>query len=1001
MPLAKSIVPLTFGAKLDTKSDPKQLQTGLVKCENAYMERRSELRKRNGFSALSSSVIENSEGITTLPLGKQLATFGDELVLLTDDYAFGYASQIDRWVYKGELASVQVSARVVIANSSEQTTGDTAYAAGVSVFAYRDARGGVRASAIDAASGAFLVRDVLLNSSATRMRCMALGNYLYVFYYNVTDTRVECVRLDARAPSAFGAPAVIASNIATIQPVFDVCTVGARMVFCYRTTGGNLRVQYVLQSGAVGTTTDGVPDPTDIVAITEMTVMACVRGADVGGTPTVHIAYADSTEIFHIAVFGNFAVYLSEQDDTTALNVKNNLGLVVYDGVVDIYYEAGSGVFRNHDVYFKRLTIASNTFGAESVFKYNTCMVSKPFRINAATNLVLAVSSFDTFQDTVFVVDQAGRVQGKIYPGVASAGTPLSNSLTGVWLTGTPNKYAFALLKRLRVVSSNTTTATIRGVTEAFLDYGEESIGLAAQLGGNLHIPGGFLKAYDGYSVVEHGFHMYPEIAAITPFGVGGLILAGTYQYVAVWEWVDAQGQVHRSAPSIPSSVTTSGSTSSVEVGVMPLRFTDKTGPVRTEIILAVYRTKSNGRIFYKVSNDTAPIYNDLGEPVWLEFTDTLADSAIDTRPILYTTGDVVENIGARGCNVCAVVKNRLFTGGLEARNDYQFSKEFVTGEGVAFSDVFQRTLNATGGGITAIAQLDDKVVLFKNTSIFWFGGDGPVDTGAQDSFTLPANASADVGCIEPASVVEMPQGLMFKSEKGIYLLTRGLEVLYVGAEVEEFNAQEITGAVTVPKLNQVRFTTASGSMLVYDYFFAQWATFAGVSALSAVQWNGAFVVLRPTGEIWQESASLFSDAGLPIFSTVETGWVSLAGLLGYKRTYRILVLGELRGDHRLQVKLAYDFQGGWEEEFLLDPAEAIGETPYGEGAYGEGDYGSLNNYLFDLEPARQECTAIRMQIRDHYPDGVPTAGFRLSAVSFEVGIREGGMVLSSARRMN
>ena len=80
-----------------------------------------------------------------------------------------------------------------------------------------------------------------------------------------------------------------------------------------------------------------------------------------------------------------------------------------------------------------------------------------------------------------------------------------------------------------------------------------------------------------------------------------------------------------------------------------------------------------------------------------------------------------------------------------------------------------------------------------------------------------------------------MPLGLMFKSEKGIYLLGRDFKVVYIGAAVEAYNSMTITSATLLADTNEVRFTTMEGRTLVYDYFHNRWATFTGQTAIDSV----------------------------------------------------------------------------------------------------------------------------------------------------------------------
>src|SRR5256885_15532762 len=147
---------------------------------------------------------------------------------------------------------------------------------------------------------------------------------------------------------------------------------------------------------------------------------------------------------------------------------------------------------------------------------------------------------------------------------------------------------------------------------------------------------------YDGISPVEHGFHLFPEPVTVATSTTGGLIPAGTFQYVVVYSWTDNQGQIHRSAPSIPVSQVTTGATSSNTLTIPTLRLTAKQG-TRAPVVLEVYRTQSNTGTFYLVSSITAPTLNDPTVDT-VSFVDTLADTAIQGNALLYTTGGVVEN---------------------------------------------------------------------------------------------------------------------------------------------------------------------------------------------------------------------------------------------------------------------------------------------------------------------------------------------------------------------
>lgn len=121
---------------------------------------------------------------------------------------------------------------------------------------------------------------------------------------------------------------------------------------------------------------------------------------------------------------------------------------------------------------------------------------------------------------------------------------------------------------------------------------------------------------------------------------------------------------------------------------------------------------------------------------------------------------------------------------------------------------------------------MDEKLILFEDNRIFSLTGQGPTPTGDQNDFSEPSLVTSDAGCIDPRSIVLIPIGILFQSNKGIYLLSRSLETKYIGAPVEAFNNQTITSAKLLQDQNQVRLLSSDGTTLVYDYFSINGARF-------------------------------------------------------------------------------------------------------------------------------------------------------------------------------
>jgi hypothetical protein len=1024
MVLRRQNVPVVLGTGLDTKSDAKTLQAGLLTAENVVVQKTGELRKRKGYTSLGIDVL----GGDALAEGIRLATFDDEIVMLNSRSLYSYATTAMAWAAKGGVATSSVQSRNVVTNSYEQLNADAAYVRGTIVYAWEDSRGGVRATVVDQDSGASLIADTSLSVTGSRPRCFAIGTYLFVLYFDSDSNDLVSQRIDTSNPFEFSIAATVANDIDTANPIFDICQLGtSRMVVAYRNASAQLQLAYLLQTNAVGSTADGVPGPTAITAENPTTCITVVSGVPDGTTATFHVVWFNTTSgLKTMGLYSDFTTYKAAVvlDSDVATTVRNVTALAYRDSFsllnqVEIFYERNAAAVINRYVSRALLSVGDNLVSSTLVFQRSAGLASKAYRSLNSSRMLVAYESAAALQDTYFSIsDNLGAfatgwgydwgsdwggstaesiIQAKVLPTVAGGHTEKVSQLAGAWLLeGT--EWLIATLRKTRIIADNVDTYTLLGVNSLQIDHSAPRIGTPAQLAGNLHIPGGYLKIYDGVSVVEHGFHIYPDASTIAQSGASGLA-NGRYQYIVVYEWIDGRGQIHRSVTGVPQSFTVTGGPRTVTLTIPTLRYTAKKAPVRAEVVISVYRTAAAGTLFYKASSDTSPLYNNPTADT-VSFVDTMVDATLTSRPLLYTTGGTLDNFTVPSCDVVRVYKNRLFVAGLERESDVLFSKAHVTDEGVAFSDLFNLQVGNQGGAVTALAVLDEKLVLFKETSIYILTGDGPTDTGAQNDFLVPQQIASDVGCTEPESIVETPNGVMFKSAKGIYILSRSLQVEYVGAKVEEFNALNVSGAVVVPDQNQVRFTTTQGRSLVYDYFFQVWTTFTNQEAVSAVGWQNDFVFLKSNGEAWQESSS-YNDAGSVIRTRIATQWFQTGGLQGFQRCYMGVLIGEYVGEHRLRVRVAYDFEPFYREEFLMNPTPVVTGDAFGTGTYGSGAFGGGTGvYQFEFKPARQKCQAMRLLIEDTFPDNEGTGAFNITGLTLVIGVKGGTNRLPDTQRM-
>ena len=561
------------------------------------------------------------------------------------------------------------------------------------------------------------------------------------------------------------------------------------------------------------------------------------------------------------------------------------------------------------------------------------------------------------------------------------------------------------------------------------------------------------------------------------PDSVGG---TNVWNYRTIYTWTDAQGNIHRSGLSALKQITntttattvwestvtyTSGvvvmstnddglnrsftcnvATSTgnnpfthadwvlesdgyadVTVALPVLNLTDK-----FDVKLELYRTKVNASIYYKVttlnaSSTTNPLVSNDKDYKWMLMKDALSDSKIATNEILYTTGNEVENIAAPSNSIVESFKNRVFIAGLENKLEMRYSKLIQLLSPVSFNDTgdYQIFVSEVGGDITALKAMDDKLIIFKEHAIFYLAGDGPDNTGQFNNFIEPTLISSDVGCVRKNSPVFTPMGVFFKSSKGIFLLTRSLGLEYKGAPAEDYNPLTIMDSDTVADQDQVRFLTSDGDTIVYNYILDRWCTFNNHRGLASRMVGNDYYYLNTSGDgnlVYKEVVDKFDDNGNPVEINLETGWISFAGIQGYQRVYRMMVLGEYKTNHSLKVKIAYDFDDEYVDELTMKFFDITSSetgvdienyqfgNPPSPGVYGDPGsstsyataiaYGGKNNnqYQVKINLKKQKCESFKIRIENLQKTEQTGEGLVLSNLAFVVGIKGTEYKIKSSR---
>ena len=523
---------------------------------------------------------------------------------------------------------------------------------------------------------------------------------------------------------------------------------------------------------------------------------------------------------------------------------------------------------------------------------------------------------------------------------------------------------------------------------------------------------GGYLHGYDGSNIFEVGFATYPSIARLHQIhdnlnNKGGLS-AGTYKYKVVYEWTDANGNIHRSAPSGFAEITTteasSGRRGTVAVSIYIPNFTRKSG-----IKAVVYRNNDGGSIFYKAGSVPVPEPSSASRRVvnfidWPRGTSVVAtqDEIVHREPV-YTTDGELANGFFGSCTDLTRHRNKAFAVG--ADDNVYFSKPIVDGAELQFPDEFVLRIPGDSSVTTGVEGNLDHLLIFTEDNAHFVSGPGPDAFGA-GMFAPPRIFGTNQGARAGSAHVQTPLGVFYQTTRGIYLVQRDMSVRYIGAQVEDQVNNLVINMLCHDPTSEVRFmvknTAASGNdvALIYNYYFGQWSRSEMVYTTSEYQigeiYDGSyFQKLSGTGFLLKQDDTNFTDntkLHASPTSTVtrnfnlelKTAFIAPSGLLSFDRIYRAMILGEYISAHTINVSFYTDYV---DTVAITGGSKALSSAPAGEF---EPVLGSANHplYLFRVHMTQQKCRAIQAEIKLISTSGVSTAPAFLDGIAFEVGVR-------------
>ncbi len=1030
MALQKTPININFGQGVDTKTDPNQVSIGkFLTLQNMVFTKTGALTKRNGFSNIT-TLPSTAQATTLTTINNNLTATGSNL------YAFSEAS--NQWLNQGTVQPVDLNVLPLVRTSANQTSPDSAVSStGLVCLVYIE-NSTAYYQISDNITGQQIVNHQAIASGANNPRVFNLGQYFIITY--ITSTTLSYIAIPLVNPTSTPSAGIISSSVNGSTAAYDgYVLANSTLYLSWAGSAGDVRFGAITSTLMLASSVDIPSHTATLISVTADTI-----------NNIIYTTFYDGTNIYTASYSVNLVPILAVTNVATPANTLVSITSSVNTAVLQVFYENNNTYTSPYPTagvrtdFISTFTVTmSGTPSSITTLLRSVGLASKSFvAANGNTYMLVAYGEFN--QPTYFLVDSSGNIYMRL---AYSNGGGYVTTQVLPSVTFQNNTYYVSYLFKDFLATTNKTTNNTTG-TPVNAIYTQTGVNLAgfqinqsnqysSEIASTLHLTGGQLWMYDGVKPVEHGFHVWPEDIAYTWSATGGAISAqpsgyvsgqAPYYYQFCYEWTDNQGNLHRSAPSIPLAVTTAGSgtTGSITIYVPTLRLTYKTTPNPVRIV--GYRWSVAQQVYYEFTSVQHPILNTNGSSsTWSDgsgntdtsstgldyvtIVDTLPDSSILGQTIIYTTGGVIEDIAAPASIASALYMNRLFLIDAEDPNLLWFSKQVIENVPVEMSDLLTLYIAPTSGAqgstgpLTAISAMDDKLIMFKKDAIYYLTGSGPDNTGSNSDFSSPIFITSSVGTTNPDSIVLMPNGLMFQSDKGIWLLGRDLTTTYIGAAVEQYNSATVLSATSIPGVNQVRFILSGSVTLMYDYFQGQWATFSNLQAISSTLYKGYQTYINSTGYVFQETPGSYIDGSSPVLMSFTTSWIDLAGLQGYERFYFMYILGTFYTPFILNTQIAYDYNSSFVQQTQITPDNYSlnwgGDATWGSGAYWGGTSDG-NVFEARLFPQQQKCESFQISATEVYDSsyGVAAgAGLSLSGLNLVVGAKKGYRTSKSAGR--
>lgn len=996
MPLPTQLVTIPLAQGINQSVDEKIAPAGvLTSLENGEVLRTGEVTKRAGYTEITqeTETQENSpptEG--TITEAKQIIDASGNIILagrheyhsgsfeqrVTGDMFFSYFDQNDIWKPVGHFAAPAVGFKTAITTNENDDSSNimptVAYADGRYMYAHinRRASGGndrLIRTEIDADTDQVIQTSTMtITGVAKNISVIAVGSNFYASYISDTSS-VARVYLNHNTSNAS------ADHVWTIHSdkLFDICEIDdSDFAVAFKNTSGDLEVHAVL-SALSNTFTASIAN-----AIGCSFSAGRAGAAELDSVCVMYQQASDDDLYFIVIRYEDLDVSTTTPVKAKTLGASDTVQRIASpnghlnstnpaeDNRCAFFVEILGSPSNLTHTYFVTITTQSFPFSASSYIIPFSSICSRGFVYNGRPYCVLCPVS-DT-QAAYYlamgaigdVPTEYGAMSLKVLEGKADTREGVVNR-SDVAVVG--DKFVQALV-------SKTSASNLRNdIVGLEFDFSKITPNFWVNDGsGEVILSTQCLAHLDAGVISEMGFFHFPYyFVHNTTSGTTGNIAAGTYKYVLVYEYLNGNGDIERSAPSEEVTVVVASATDDISFDYMPYAFKSiYRGSIRAQL----YRTLDGGAIFYRLPNYRTTISSGIGTIQTIHDDDN-SDADIASNATLYTTGGVVSNITPGAPYIVKADRGYAYIVPYDERSSIWISKKKRDGVAYEFSDLIKH--NPRVGDISALEFMDGKMFMFTSSSIY-YASVGEVSDIGVISIGNPIKIPFKTGSKYLSATVGTKDGIYFQTDNGIHLLTRDHSVIFVGDSVRDYRGRLLMATNDPAESRVLFFPEGSSEVLAYNDEKRVWGTYSGHSMAAGGIIGGDLVWADSNGLVRRRNTS-YQDGSSDIVLKVKTSWLNLSGINGFQRIRWFSILGDFKSDHTLSVKVYYDHSDTASQTISIDTTSALSMSD--------------QIYRFRGRLNRQKCSAIRFEITD--ADGADTKeNYSINAIVLGVAAKSG-----------